>query len=62
MPTFADAHCRITVDGTERHLSQDDLHEHALYVLMSAYREQYGPDAAQAILWKLQGYYGQKEG
>ncbi len=48
---------RITVESQGKH-SQEFLLEHALNMLMNEYRQAYGPDAAAAVIEKLNGYYG----
>ncbi len=49
------AHITVVAKDNE---TREFLLEHALHMLIAEYRHQYGPDAAKAVLAKLQGYHG----
>ncbi len=48
---------RIVVTGKGEE-SKEFLLEHALHQLLAVYRQQYGLDATQDVLRKLEGYHG----
>lgn len=52
---------RVMVDpkGDHNH-ARDFLLEHALHQLMAEYRQQFGRDAALAVLHQLYGYHGRE--
>ncbi|MCY0900250.1 MAG: hypothetical protein OWU33_15240 [Firmicutes bacterium] len=49
------AHIDVQAKHTE---TREFLLEHALHMLMAEYRQEYGRDAAQAVLQSLLGYHG----